>query len=57
MALAIAFALRHVVVFVMTVIWTGAYITRIDPATGTLMACLAQIVVQSGWSGAPRLRG
>lgn len=36
--------------------WRGPAL-RTLPDTDTLMACLAHIVVQSGWSWAPRLRG
>ncbi|WP_341888818.1 hypothetical protein [Variovorax sp. YR752] len=36
--------------------WRGPA-ARVLPDTDTLMACLANIVVQSGWSWAPRLRG
>jgi hypothetical protein len=44
MALAIGFALLHAAVFVLAVMWMGAFTTRIDPATGTPVASTATLV-------------
>lgn len=44
MALAIAFALLHAAVFVMAVMWMGAFTTRIEPAAGAPVASTATLV-------------
>lgn len=44
MALALAFALLHAAVFVLAVMWMGAFTTRIEPAAGTPVASTAALV-------------
>ncbi|MBX3606613.1 MAG: hypothetical protein KF788_15145 [Piscinibacter sp.] len=44
MALAIGFALLHVLAFVLAVRWLGAFTTRIDPDAGTLAVGRAMLV-------------